>query len=44
MQTQYEKLTDIERECSIQWEVIKKHFPNQRKRKYDLRDIVDGIL
>ena len=38
MQTQYEKLTDS------QWEIIKKKLPTQRKRKYDLRDIVDSIF
>jgi transposase len=38
MQTQYEKLTDL------QWEIIKKKLPTQRKRKYDLRDIVDSIF
>lgn len=38
MQTQYERLTDP------QWEIIKKSLPIQRKRKYDLRDVVDGIL
>ena len=38
MQTQYKKLTDS------QWEVIKEFLPVQRKRKYDLREIVDGIL
>ena len=38
MQTQYKRLTDS------QWEVIKEFLPIQRKRKYDLRDIVDGIL
>ena len=38
MQTQYERLTDPK------WEVIKKHLPIQRKRTYNLRDIVDGSL
>jgi len=38
MQTQYERLTDS------QWENIKEYLPIQRKRKYDLRDIVDAIL
>jgi transposase len=38
MQTQYERLTDP------QCEVIKDFLPIQRKRKYDLRAIVDAIL
>jgi putative transposase len=38
MQTRYERLTDP------QWEVIKEHLPIQRKRKYDLRDIVNAIF
>jgi putative transposase len=38
MQTHYERLSDP------QWEVIKKHLPCQRKRKYELRDIVDAIF
>ena len=38
MQTQYQKLTDP------QWEVIKEFLPIQRKRKYDVRAIVDAIL
>ncbi len=38
MQTQYERLTDS------QWENIKEYLPIQRKRKYDLREIVDAIL
>ena len=38
MQTQYEKLTDP------QWEIIKERLPIQRKRKYDLRDIVNAIF
>ena len=38
MQIQYELLTDP------QWEVIKEKFPTQRKRKYDLRDIVNAIF
>ena len=38
MQTQYKRLTDS------QWEVIKEFLPIQRKRKYELRDIVDAIL
>jgi len=38
MSTQYERLTDT------QWEVIKEYLPTQRKRKYDLRMIVDAIL
>jgi putative transposase len=38
MQTHYERLSDP------QWEVIKKHLPCQRKRKYELRDIVDSIF
>ena len=38
MQTHYERLTDS------QWENIKEYLPIQRKRKYDLRDLVDGIL
>ena len=35
---QYEKLTDP------QWKVIKEKLPVQRKRKYDLRDIVNAIF
>ena len=38
MQIQYELLTDP------QWEVIKEKLPIQRKRKYDLRDIVNAIF
>ena len=38
MQTQFNELTDS------QWEIIKDFLPVQRKRKYDLRDIVNGIL
>lgn len=38
MQTQYVLLTDP------QWEVIKEHLPIQRKRKHDLRDIVNAIF
>lgn len=38
MQTQYERLTDS------QWEVMKEYLPVQRKRKHDLREIVDAIL
>jgi putative transposase len=44
MQTQYERLTDIDHSRSIQWEVIKKHLPIQCKRLYNLTDIVNGIL
>lgn len=38
MHTQYEKLTDP------QWEIMKEYLPVQRKRKYDLRAIVNAIL
>ena len=38
MQTHYQRMTDP------QWEIIKEKLPVQRKRKYDLRDIVDGIF
>jgi len=38
MQTQYEQLTDL------QWEIIKKSLPIQRKRKHHLGDVVDGIF
>lgn len=38
MQCQYNRLTDP------QWEIIKEYLPVQRKRNYDLRDVVDGIL
>lgn len=38
MVTHYEELTDS------QWEVIKEYLPIQRKRKYDLRIIVNTIL
>lgn len=38
MKTSFEELSDS------QWEFIKEYFPIQRKRKYDLRDIVNGIL
>ena len=38
MQTQYERLSDA------QWENIKEYLPTKRKRKYDLRDVVDAIF
>jgi len=38
MKTRYTRLTDS------QWEIMKEYLPVQRKRKYDLRDIVDAIL
>ena len=38
MQTHYKLLTDS------QWQVIKTCLPMQRKRKHDLRDVVNGIL
>lgn len=38
MQTRYERLTDL------QWEIMKECLPIQRKRKHNLRDIVDAIL
>lgn len=38
MQTQYERMTDS------QWVNIKEYLPVQRKRKHDLRNIVDAIL
>ena len=38
MQTQYEPLTDS------QWQHIKEYLPIQRKRKYDLREIINAIL
>lgn len=38
MQTQYERLTDS------QWENIKEYLPTQRKRKYDLREVIDAIF
>lgn len=38
MQTQYERLTDA------QWENIKEYLPIKRKRKYDLRDVIDAIF
>lgn len=38
MNTQFSELTDS------QWEVIKDLFPIQRKRKYDLRNVVNAIL
>lgn len=38
MQTQFNRLTDP------RWEIIKEFLPVQRKRKHDLRDIVDAIL
>ena len=38
MQTQYELLTDA------QWSNIQEYLPIERKRKYDLRDVVDGIF
>lgn len=38
MQTQYTRLTDS------QWENIKEYLPVQRKRKHDLRAVVNAIL
>lgn len=38
MQTQFNELTDS------QWEIIKDFLPVQRKRKYDLREILNAIL
>lgn len=38
MEKQYKVLTDS------QWEVIKEYLPLQRKRQYDLRQVVDLIL
>jgi transposase len=38
MQTRYERLTDS------QWENIKEYLPTQRKRKYDLRQVIDAIF
>lgn len=38
MQTQFTKLSDS------QWQFMSKYLPVQRKRKLDLREIVDGIL
>lgn len=38
MQIRYERLTDS------QWENIKEYLPIQRKRKYDLRDVLDAIF
>ena len=38
MQIQYERLTDS------QWENIKENLPIKRKRKYDLREVVNAIL
>lgn len=38
MKTSFEELSDS------QWESIKEYLPVQRRRKYDLRDIVDAIL
>ena len=38
MQTQYKRLT------ASQWENIKEYFPVQRKRKYELREVVNTIL
>lgn len=38
MQTQFSELTDS------QWEVLKEFLPHQRKRKYNLREVVNGIL
>jgi len=38
MQTQYERLTDS------QWANIKEYLPIERKRKHDLRQVVDSIL
>ncbi|MDW7694826.1 IS5 family transposase [Flammeovirgaceae bacterium SG7u.111] len=36
--------TDQSRLTAQQWEYIKECLPVQRKRKYDLRDVVDGIF
>lgn len=38
MQTQYEQLTDT------QWQIIEEILKDKRKRKHNLRTIVDGIL
>lgn len=38
MQTQYELLTDA------QWSNIQEYLPIERRRKYDLRNVVDGIF
>ncbi|MEM8523272.1 MAG: IS5 family transposase, partial [Bacteroidota bacterium] len=38
MQTQYKRLTDS------QWENIKEYLPTQRKRKHDLRSVLNAIL
>lgn len=38
METQFKELTDS------QWEVIKEYLPVQRKRKHDLRAVVNAIL
>lgn len=38
MQSHYRRLTDS------QWEIMKESLPIQRKRTYDLRDVVDGIF
>ncbi len=38
MQTQFTELSDS------QWEVLKDILPQQRKRKYDLRQITNAIL
>jgi transposase len=38
MQTQYELLTDA------QWQIIEQVLKDQRKRKYSLRQVIDGIL
>lgn len=38
MQTQFEELTDA------QWQVIKEILKDTRKRKHNLRDVVNGIL
>jgi hypothetical protein len=44
MQTQYERLADIDHSRSMQWEIIKEYLPIQRKQTYDLRDVVDVIF
>lgn len=38
MSKQYARMTDS------QWDKVKRHLDTDRKRKYDLRDIVDAIL
>ena len=38
MQTSFEALTDP------QWEFIKKYLPTERKRKYDLREVLNAIF